>query len=78
MGYSQSEMTKYILTNKRLLFIRDSENLPIRKMSLWDKFANVRAFAWTRYRTYTETGYGKYLRVHKECSHTFYVRLTSI
>ena len=44
-------------------------------MFRWNKFADVRALRG-RIRTYTETGYAKYLRVHKECSRTFYVLTT--
>ena len=47
-------------------------------MYLRDKFADVRALRGRDLRTYSDTGYAKYLRVHKECSRTFYVRLTSI
>lgn len=46
-------------------------------MSLKNKFADVRALRGRDIRTYTRTGYAKYLRVHKECSRTFYVRLTT-
>ena len=46
-------------------------------MSLKNKFADVRALRGRDIRTYTRTGYAKYLRVHKEWSRTFYVRLTT-
>jgi len=47
-------------------------------MSLKNKFADVRALRGRDIRTYTRTGYAKYLRVHKECSRTFYVPTTKV